>query len=392
MPYAKFRIRLTTAVGLAICLVAVAAWAAPAADVKARQVIAEFEVAPDGDFLRVPVTIGQEIYPFLVNTGNATTTIDDSLRQKYDLEKIKVEVRGRRGGVVRDRFGGLTARLGNLPLEFPLGVESGDFAGMRENLDIEVLGEIGIDVLGQYIVQIDFDEGILRFLSSLPPSPGEAIRITPLGGEGGAPTIPVILPGRPADKFIVATGRGGHSLEIRSEILGQLEEKKQVTIFDKEKGVTRSGNLLYETGRVESVQIGKFRHSGILVNSAEQNVVGLAYLARYIVTFDFPRSKMYLKKGKSLDAPDSRFSLWNVGIAREGEKVVVREVHGYGPAHQIGLKSGDVVESINNCDVKRLSNWQVRRLLGREGRSLSVVVLRGNEKRTLETESAAGKQ
>lgn len=388
MPHAVFRSRLCTIVALVACLAGAAEGIA--ADVKPRQVIAEFEIAPDGDFIRVPVTIGQKEHLFLVNTGNATTTIDDSLRQSLALEKIKVEVRGRRGTETRDRFGGLEARLGNLPLEFPLGVEAADFAAMREKLDLDFLGEIGMDVLAQHVVQIDFDEGLLRFLSSLPPAPGEAIRITPLGGEGGAPTIPVILPGRPAEKFIVATARGGNSLEIRSEILGQLEEKKQVTILDKEKGVTRSGNLLYEAGRLESVQIGKFRHSGIMVNSAEQNVVGLAYLARYVVTFDFPRSKLYLKKGKSLDAPDSRFSLWNVGIVRDGDKLVVNEVRGYGPANQIGLKSGDVVESINDCHVKRLSNWQVRRLLGREGRPLSVVVIRGAEKRTLETESAPG--
>jgi hypothetical protein len=359
------------------------------ADLKPRQVITEFEVAPDGDFLRVPVTIGQKEYRFLVSTGLVTTTIDQSLQAQFDLPKIKVEIRGKRGGQVRDRFGGLRASLGNIPLEFPGGVETGNYTSLRDRLDVECDGELGMDVLQRYIVQIDFDEGILRLLTSLPSSPGEALRITPLGGENGAPTIPAIIPGLPTEKFIVSTARAGNAIEIRSELIAQLQEKKLVRLFDKQKGITRSGSLVYETGRLEAVQVGKTTHEGLLVNSAEQNGIGLSFLARYIVTFDFPRNKVYLKKGKNFDAPESQLNLWEVGVSRDEEQVVIREVGGYGPAHRLGLRAGDVVESINYCDVKRLSTWQIRRLFGRESRPLAAVVVRGSERLTLETSATA---
>src|SRR5262249_47423219 len=151
-----------------------------------------------------PVTIGDRDYLFLVSTGLVTTTVDETLPAKFELQKLKIEVRGKRASQMRDRFGGLPARLGNLPLEFPGGVETGNYAAMREKLDLECHGEIGMDVLGRHIVQIDFDGGLLRLLASLPPAPGEAIRITPFGGEGGAPTIPVTLAGTPPEKFIIS--------------------------------------------------------------------------------------------------------------------------------------------------------------------------------------------
>jgi hypothetical protein len=250
-----------------------------------------------------------------------------------------------------------------------------------------------MDVLGRHIVQIDFDGGMLRLLASLPPAPGEAIRITPFGGEGGAPTIPVTLAGTPTEKFIISTARAGNALEIRSELLAQLVERKIVTILDKEKGVTRSGGLLYETGRLESAQIGRFRHEALFVNSTELNSIGIGYLARYLVTFDFPRNKMYLKKAAQFEAPDARLNLWEVAIERRDGLPVVREVHDYGPARRIGLRAGDIVESINGCDARRISNWQVRRLFGREGRALSAVIRRGSETLTLATDrppAAAG--
>jgi hypothetical protein len=363
-----------------------------AADLKPRQVIAEFEVAPDGDFLRLPVTIGQKEYRFLVSTGLVTTIIDQTLQSEFDLPKIKVEIRGKRGGQVRDRFGGLRASLGNIPLEFPGGVEIGDYTSLRDRLDVECDGELGMDVLQRYLVQIDFDDGVLRLLTSLPSAPGEALRITPLGGENGAPTIPAVIPGIPAEKFIVSTARAGYAFEIRSELFGQLQEKKLVKVFDKQKGITRSGSLVYETGRLEAVQVGRTTHEGLLVNSAEQNGIGLSFLARYVVTFDFPRNRMYLKKGKNFDAPDSPLDLWEAGVSRDEGRVVIREVGGYGPAHRLGLRAGDVVESINDCDVKRLSTWQIRRLFGRDGRPLAAVVLRGTERLTLETGAAGDEE
>jgi hypothetical protein len=373
---------------LALCGVAITN-VAVAADIKPRQIIAEFEVAPDGDFLRVPVTIGQKERLFLVNTGLVTTTIDQVLQRQLELPKIQVEIRGKRGAKVRDRFGGLQATLQNVPLEFPGGVETADYTILHDKLDLDCQGEIGMDVLQRHILQIDFDQGILRFLASLPASPGEALRITPLGGENGAPTIPATISGLPPEKFIVGTARGGSSLEIRAELLAQLAEKKQVEIFDKATGATRSGSHLYEVGRLEAVKVGKFRHEGLIVNSAEQNGIGLSYLARFLVTFDFPHGKMYLKKGAHADEADSPLNLSEVEIGRDGEKVAVRAVGGYGPAHRFGLRAGDIVESIDGCPVVRLSNWQVRRLFGREGRPITAVVRRGAERLTLQTDAPA---
>src|SRR5262249_19759934 len=152
---------------------------ASAADLKPRQIVAEFEVAPDGDLLRVPVGIHGSEYTFIINTGLATTTIDRSLLAKLELAKMSGEGRGKRAGEIRERYAGFRATVGNVPFDFPAGVETIDFSTITEKGDLECHGEIGMDVLGRFVVQIDFDQGILRLLTALPPSPGESLRITP---------------------------------------------------------------------------------------------------------------------------------------------------------------------------------------------------------------------
>lgn len=363
---------------------------AAAGDRRAQQ-SAEFDVAPDGDFLLLPVVINQHEYPFLVSTGLVTTVIDHSLRKKLELTKL--EQAGPAGrGQARERFGGLHASLGNIPLDFPDGVESGSFDAMRERLDLECVGEIGMDVLRKYVVQIDFDEGKLRFLAAVPSGAGESLRITPMGAEGGAPMISVTFPGTPgipAEKFIVHTSRAANSLEFTNELFSRLQERERLKVLNQEKGVTRSAGVAFQAGRLHSVQIGKARHDDLVVNTGEHNAVGLAYLARYVVTLDFPRNKLYWKHGQHFDDRDSRLNLSDVVLERDKEAVTIRDVHPHERAGRLGLHRGDILETLNGRDARRISNWHIRRVLGRDHGSLSAVVRRSGEKIMLHSEQVS---
>ena len=361
---------------------------AVAAEKRSSQ-IAEFDVAPDGDFLILPVIINQHEYPFMVSTGLVTTVIDNNLKKKLELTKLEPKGPAGRGQQGRDRFGGFHAALGNISLEFPDGVEAGDFDAMHDKLDLDCVGEIGMDVLRRYVVQIDFDEGKLRLFSAVPAGSGESLRITPMGAEGGAPLISVTFPGIPPEKFIVHTSRAAYSLELCHELFSRLEEKEKLTVLDQEKGVTRSASIKYQAGRLNSVQIGKSKHDDLVVNTGEHNAVGLAYLARYIVTLDFPRSRLYWKHGQHYDDRDSRLVLADVTIERNKEAVTIQDMHAYGRVARLGLRRGDILETLNGHDARRFSTWHIRRVLGRDLGSLSAVVRRGGEKVELHSEPVA---
>jgi hypothetical protein len=50
--------------------------------------------------------------------------------------------------------------------------------------------------------------------------------------------------------------------------------------------------------------LGDFKVNNPFVGESQSNMLGLSFLARFQVTMDFPRAKMYLKKGKPFDGPD----------------------------------------------------------------------------------------
>ncbi len=369
----------------AVALIAPLPDLACAAEKRAAQV-AEFDVAPNGDFLIVPLVINQKEYPFLVSTGIVTTVVDNKLRAKLELTKL--EPRGP-AGQGKQRFGGLHAALGNIPLDFPDGVEAADFDAMRDRLDLDCVGEIGMDVLKRFVVQIDFDEGKLRLLSAVPAGSGESLKITPMGAEGGAPLISVTFPGMPPEKFVVHTSRAANSLELSAELFSRLEEKEKLNVLDKEKGVTRSAGVTFQAARLQSVQIGKSRHEDLIVNTGEHNAVGLRYLARFVVTLDFPHNRVYWKHGQHYDDADNRLVLADIEFERDKEAVTIRDLQLYGPAARLGLRRGDILESLNGHAAVRFSNWHIRRVLARSHAPISAVVRRDGEKVMLQAEGEA---
>jgi len=351
--------------------------AAPAQD-RVRP-LAEFEIAPDGDFVLIPLIINHREYPFLVCTGIATTSIDSKLRDELQLP----EAASRTGG--RQRYK-LHARMGESDLHFPEGVETADYAPMRAGLDLEIYGELGMDVFGGKIMQIDFDEGILRFLPFVPPGCGRAHRIFQKGRPSPVPTLCLELPGEKGDPFIVATGRVGNSLDIDTPLLQELERSGNATVLSKEPGVNRNGATVSKTVQVEGLQVGDLRNKSIIAVSGEKRCVRLAYLARYLVTFDFRRGFVHLKKGAQFDIPDAEIDLSEIAVTRAGDSVTVTSVNPCGPAAGLGLRTGDQLDVLNGRPTSRMSIWQIRRVLGRDDRPLTVEVVREGE--VLKFESA----
>jgi hypothetical protein len=363
------------------CCVLAAETAGWAADRKIPKTLAEFEVAPDGDFVLLPLIINQREYQFLLCTGLVTTVVDQKLRDELELPVTEPRNHGNRNGKKRYK---LNARLGTNDLRFPDGVEVRDYSPMREGLDLDFHGEIGMDVLRNQIVQIDFADGIVRFLPAVPAGSGESIKI--VQPEFAVPILQLVVAGEKPQRFFVSTARAGNSLDIDNRYLEELEEKGKAKVLTREEGVVPSGTRSFRTVRVEEIQIGSFRHAGLIANSGEGNSVGLSYLSRFLVTFDFPHGKMYLKKAASYDLHDAPLSMWEVAVERDDKSVTVTQVNPHGPAARLGLLPGDRLETLNSRRSLRMSNWQIRRVLGRTDLPLAAEVTRDGEPLKLKSE------
>jgi hypothetical protein len=157
-----------------------------------------------------------------------------------------------------------------------------------------IKGILGMDCLRHYCIQLDFEVGKMRFLDPDHLNTADLGKAYPLTFKGNRPFIHhVSLTGGTSTNSLIDTGMLYD---------GQVEK-----VVIKGHFMTRVRNFL-----VEKVVPGRVLHRHVLVPECvwdgetntnlkvdvgeHANILGLRFLARHLVTLDFPNGMMYLKQ------------------------------------------------------------------------------------------------
>ena len=228
-----------------------------------------------------------ENLPFVVDTGTEGTLLDNSLEPQL----------GRRLGTVKANIwgdisdAGMYAAprlyLGNTPLITGGHVFTRDFKQLSSQTVRPVMGILGMDCLGHYCIQLDFEAGKMRFLDPDQRDAAKLGKAFPLTFSANRPIIHSgSLTGGEGTHLLVDSGyRNDGALEPELFQREVLEHRLQA------EGDAVNGH----SGRVwfsKSVWNGETFTNLLL--GANANVIGLRFLARHLVTFDFPKRTMYL--------------------------------------------------------------------------------------------------
>ena len=227
----------------------------------------------------------------------------------------------------------------------------------RQAFDGPLDGFIGMDFLLPHIVQLDFDAQKVRFLKTLPPEPGELFPI--FLGTSRQQNVPHlwVKATDTALVFAIDTGFNG-TLQVDSRSFDELDNGGRIGLRSEAMFSSAGGTHSHLTGRLDSLTVGEFTHRDLIVDRhSRSNVVGLRYLKRFLVTFDFPRNVVYLKPGKGFDQLDE-WNLSGLHIWRVNGEAVIESVDAGSPAASLGLQAKDVVVEVNGqpADTIRLTN------------------------------------
>jgi len=114
--------------------------------------------------------------------------------------------------------------------------------------------------------------------------------------------------------------------------------------------------------RTDNFSIGPFDYDGVIFGEGELNHLGMGFLARHIVTFDFPNSRLYLKKGEKFRNADE-VDMSGLHLLRVSEKTIVYSVDEDSPAYKAGIRAEDEILKIGNTDTWECDMWELRRML-----------------------------
>lgn len=345
-------------------------------------VLTQFEIAKGGAAIVVPVTLRDKEYAFLLDTG-ATHSLYDTSLKPFLGEVVKTQDVITQGGTVKmESFAWPEAFLGPLSLKTDKPVMCADLTMLRQVTGEDFYGIVGMDVLKNHVVQIDFDKGALCFFaggSKTDGSWGETIQIE---YRLGWPTVWGVVSENIRAPFILDTGYNG-TAAIPREILDDLVQHGLMTVVSETMVATAGGTGRIREGMANNFSVGSFEHADLLFGGGETPfpLLGLSYLSRYCVTLDLPERRLYLNKGGRFSEVDNpRMS--GLNLLRIDGRTVVHSVEKNSPAEKVGIQAEDIVVEINGKGTSEFSMFAISKLLREEeGKRISLRIQRAQNVR-----------
>lgn len=221
-----------------------------------------------GELLIVPVRIGtNKEVPFIVDTGSSGTLLDESLEPMLGPRVGTMSMQSWGKTSEHPMYAAPPLSLGGVRLMTADNITTYDFKPDSAHMGIRIKGMLSIDCLKHYCIQLDFEAEKMRFLD-----PGQMAG-TNLGKE-----FPIVFEeGRP---WVVhdglVEGLGNHTLIDSGYVTDGAIKGLSASYFPER---------LWEGQQYTNLVLGDGGY-----------VLGLRFLARHLVTLDFPNRKLYLQQ------------------------------------------------------------------------------------------------
>ena len=336
-------------------------------DPPARQV---FKVATDGDALLLPVTINGKQYSFLVDTCASSNLLDPALTRHLVPLKKRARINGLALGQMYSMRG---ARVGAVALNDESEGARIDLSGFRDSSGHDIYGFLGMPFLLDQVVQVDFERGELTLLKTAPHDAGNAFDIS--YDKLGALMMNIRFAGAESTAFYVDTGAisVGCSLELLREDIDRFDRRSSFVPSPIVSWVqTVNGREQSRQGWLHELPISGFRQNWVGIGEGPRRAVGLYFLSKYLVTFDFPNKRLYLRTTKR--SPDADpLDASGLHFVRRAGRTIIDGVDPKSPADAAGIVVGDQIRTIDGKESTTTSLYQLRVLLASDGRKLRLV-------------------
>jgi hypothetical protein len=254
-------------------------------------------------FVTIRLEDGEKL-PFVMDTGCPTTCLDASLESTLG-KRLQTKTLWAFGA--RSQIGVYAAP--RLYLGKTLLKKSGDFIVTHDCRQMSVavghpiMGILGMDILTNYCIQMDFDARKIRFMNyeNTKKSPwGDPFPIIYL--QDGCPRINDNIIGAPDVGSIIDTGCSYDGWLI-PQLFQQWTDRTAPLIA----GQVRAPNGILGTESYPGIRLRCVDPKSLSTGDThiQFNGLGLHFLARHLVTLDFPEQTLYLKR-TSVDALDQK--------------------------------------------------------------------------------------
>lgn len=345
--------------------------------------IAEFSFGDPQMLIFLPVQIDQATVEFLLDTGSSSSAYSSA--RKWPENPIKYMMARTGAG---DRKVAIYHRppstLGPIILaeEDLIGVL--DFTELSQAMHRPIHGVLGMDVLHHYVVQLDFEAQMVRFMESVPMECGTRFPFTASNDLGGTLTFEL------ADsrlEILIDTG-SACEIDVHKSRWNKLQKQGHLTRISEGQRTTAGGKVKSNEGLLDSIRLGQhsFEKVGIKDTSIFEKV-GLKFLSRFLVTFDFPGQAVYLKPNRYF-LKSRPFDASGMGLTLLNNQIVVSSLRERSPAADIGIRTGDVILDVEDRKSEDWSLIDLRDALSVHGKMMPMTIQRAGQSLEISIELA----
>ena len=239
-----------------------------------------------GDLLvTLRLATGEEL-PMILDTGTGGTLLDKSWAPKLGKVLGTADEQGWGVHTKDDIYAAPKFYLGDTPLQTGGYVVTHDFQGMTDGTGHPAAGILGLDVLQHYCLQFDFAAGQIRFLDPAHADKqtwGRAFPIVPLNSKDSRPAIAWNLLGASGPHSLIDSGC---SFDGWLMPLYYRQWTNQSLVLPDGEAHAFKGALagqIYPDVHPHQINV-------------ESDGIGIRFLARHLVTVDFPDETLYLAR------------------------------------------------------------------------------------------------
>lgn len=259
---------------------------------------AEVAINPDagrGNFWMVTLHLadGQEL-PFVVDTGSSATVLDESLKPilgkpvgKITIQHWGIHEKKATYATPKLYLGGVRLKSGGRTILL-------DLKGLSQQAGRPILGVLGLDVLENYCLQVDFAASRLRFMDPAQTNKaawGRAFPLVALNDKDPRPAVAGNLFGAEGPHALIDTGYVTDGW-LRPPAYRQWTNQAVAAAVGKAR--SPDGRFFGEV----------YPEVFLLSENVESDGIGLRFLARHLVTFDFPGDTLYLERTSAGPLPE----------------------------------------------------------------------------------------
>jgi predicted aspartyl protease len=341
----------------------------------------------DGITLRIPVHLfGKTLY-FIVDTGSTISGVD--VRYISDLgepiENAKASTMNVAGPQLTI-YPCPDCHVADIPVRLDK-IAAMDLSGINTISGSPCDGVLGMDFLRQHVFSIDLDKKTLTVANPAPEGVRDRVVVISLSPFRGRHYAVQAKVNHVPVEFMIDTGDSG-SMSLNAADWRRVFPSGSAKVHTILEGGVSSEPVRIAAARIDSMELASNHYQNLVAtlanNPAAPSTLGLKFLRRHIVTFDFVDQTLILRPSLLFTELESA-DMSGLHIIRQGIDTVIYAVDEGSPAAQVKLAAGDVIESINGKDARSFTLRDIRRALkARDQEKVIIRIRRGDEEGTYE--------